>query len=344
MSFSGGKTEKEAMYYEVTGNQAVVCHLCPHLCRLEDGKQGICGVRLNRGGILYAENYGKLSSIHMDPIEKKPLYHFFPGSMVLSVGSVGCNLHCSFCQNWQIARANASAYQGIHTYTPSEIAGLASERSQNIGVAYTYNEPVVFYEFMLDTAKLVSKQGGKNIMVTNGYIEAEPLRALFPYMDAFAVDLKGFEDGFFRKYTRSELEPVKKSLIAIAGAGKHLEITNLVIPGLNDDRALFNTMVLWIREMLGEETVFHISRYFPSYRLSIESTPISTMQELYEIAREQLKFVYLGNVHGQGQGNQTFCPGCGEKAIGRTGYHTDISGLDSRGNCHKCGHKIIKHI
>ena len=223
----------EASHYIRTDGQKVQCRLCPHNCTIQDGKEGICKMRKNEDGILMSENYGKLTAIHLDPIEKKPLYHFMPGSYVLSVGSVGCNLQCVFCQNCEISQSSIDQYPGLKTYDAEELLQLAIQTSGNIGLAYTYNEPTVFYEFMLKTAMLAGKQNLKNVVVSNGYISEKPLQYLLDYADAFNIDLKAFDQSFYAKYAHASLEPVKNSLVQIRKAGKHLEITNLRIPGLN---------------------------------------------------------------------------------------------------------------
>ena len=284
----------EALIYEKLSSGGVICGLCPHNCKLSPGNTGICRVRSNLDGHLIAENYGILTAIHSDPIEKKPLYHYFPGRKILSIGSIGCNLKCSFCQNCEISQAGVNDFPDLRSYTPENILNMASSDKENLGVAYTYNEPSVFYEFMLDTAMLVNSAGLKNIVVTNGFINKIPLEHLLKYADAFNVDLKAFDDDFFRKYTHSKLSPVLNTLKQISKSNKHLEITNLVIPGLNDKAGTFREMVKWIAMELGSHTVLHLSRYFPKYKSEIESTSLSSLVNLYDIAREFLSYVYVG--------------------------------------------------
>ncbi len=337
-------TMNEAVYYEKQDHSLVRCLLCPHLCLIKPGQQGICRVRINDRGTLLSATYGKVSALHSDPIEKKPLYHFYPGRSIVSIGSVGCNLQCSFCQNWQISQACLEDTSGLRTFSPAGIAAMANGGDDNIGIAYTYNEPVVFYEFMLDIARLVRKAGKKNVMVTNGFISSSPLQELLPVMDAFNIDLKAFDDNFYRKYTHSRLDPVKETLRMVAASGSHLELTNLLIPGLNDDRKVFGQMAEWIAAELGEEVVLHLSRYFPQYKMDTAYTPEQTLKECYEIASASLKYVYLGNFHGDHPGQHTHCPVCHRLLIDRQGYHTRIRGLDSRGNCSGCGEKIMENI
>ncbi len=334
---------KEASYYKPLGNGVVRCTLCPHYCLIGDGERGICYFRHNLSGFLYTELFEKVSSLGIDPIEKKPLYHFYPGSRILSIGSLGCNMKCSFCQNYRISQMGEEAWHNLNTYTAAEIVALALKATGNIGIAFTYNEPGIFYEYMLNIAELAKKEGLKTVMVTNGYINKKPLEELLPVMDAFNVDLKAFNESFYHEITQSKLEPVKKTISRIAKAEKHLEITNLVIPGLNDDSAEFEAMVRWIADETGDRTPFHISRYFPQYKLSVEATPIKTLLDLYEIALRHLKFVYLGNVMDSIR-ESTYCDNCGAKAISREGYSTELIGLDYKGSCTQCGHPIIKYI
>ncbi len=277
------------------GNKAE-CLLCPHQCIIPDGATGICRVRHNKGGIIYSLTYGKISALHSDPIEKKPLYHFFPGSQILSAGSVGCNFRCSFCQNCEISQSALSEYPYIKNLTPAGLAELASVTPSNLGLAYTYNEPIVNYEFVIETARHITEKGLKNVMVTNGYINEEPLHELLRYTDAWNVDLKGFSDDFYREYTGGKLTPVLHTLKTIREENKHLEITTLIIPGLNDDERTFNDMTVWIASELGKETVLHLSRYFPRYKMNIASTPLKTLENLQSIALQKLRHVYLGNI------------------------------------------------
>jgi pyruvate formate lyase activating enzyme len=334
----------EALYYTKLENKKVKCRLCPHECEINDTKYGVCKVRVNRGGELFTENYGIVSSMGFDPIEKKPLYHFFPGSEILSIGSIGCNLQCDFCQNWQISQTSKSDFKRANNrYAYSEIVQLALSKKNNIGVAYTYNEPTVFFEFMLEIAIAAREEGLKNVMVTNGFINKEPLSKLNQFIDAYNVDLKAFIDDFYIKFTKSQLEPVKKTLVNIAKAGKHLEITNLVIPGLNDNSEKFKEMVKWINENTGEKTVLHISRYYPSYKFKKEPTSVEKMLQLYEIAKKQLKHVYLGNLL-LSEGSNTYCPVCNELIIERSGYNTRLVALNKNGRCSSCGNHVIDHL
>ena len=324
-------------------NGKVHCHLCPHHCLIKDGQTGICQVRRNVHGTLQVETYGRLAAVHLDPIEKKPLYHFYPGSKILSIGSLGCTMKCMFCQNYRISQATPESYNQPNSYSVDSIVKLASKQAGNIGIAFTYNEPGTFYEYMIEVAKLAIPAGLKTVMVTNGYINREPLEALIPYIDAFNVDLKAFSESFYKSITQSRLSPVKKTIQRIALSKKHLEITNLVIPGMNDNYAEFEEMVRWISKETGDQTPLHISRYFPDYQLKIASTPINLLLDLYEIAKKHLKYVYLGNVVDTSR-DTTFCHECNHTLIIREPDKTIITGLDMNGNCTNCGNHVLDYI
>ena len=333
---------EKALFFEKLGDNKVKCNLCPHNCIINEGKRGLCRVRKNIKGELYSEVYGKISALHFDPIEKKPLYHYYPGKIILSLGSIGCNLYCKFCQNWEISQTSIDDYPYLKDYSVDEIIDIALKKTDNIGIAYTYNEPIVWYEYMLDIAKQAKKKNLKNVMVTNGFINKGPLENIIPFIDAFSVDLKGYTEEFYKNLTSSKLEPVKKSLKLIKDRGKHLEITNLVIPTLNDDEKIFEDMVCWIADEIGKDTVLHLSRYFPTYKLNIEPTPLTKLVELFEIAKKRLNYVYLGNVTFS-EGSDTFCSNCGKLLIKRQGYSTKVVGIDNKGNCKYCGNKILNY-
>ena len=330
-----------ASYFEKSEDGKVKCKLCPHECLIRESKAGICKVRKNMNGELYALTYEKVSGLNFDPIEKKPLYHFYPGSVIFSIGSFGCNLQCKFCQNWQTSQSTVFEDHLMEEYSPEELIEISLEKKGNIGIAYTYNEPTVWFECMIDIAKQAKLKGLKNVMVTNGFISKEPLTELLEYMDAFNVDLKAFTEKFYHEITYSRLEPVKENLKIIKQNKKHLEITNLVIPTLNDDEKTFEQMVKWIADELGEETILHLSGYYPTYKMSIDITPVSTLINLHNIAKRYLNYVYVGNV-ATVEGKDTYCSQCGKVVIRRTGYSTDIFGLD-RGSCKFCNHKIINY-
>ncbi len=330
---------KRTMFFKNLPEMRAKCTLCPHFCILKEHQTGLCGVRQNFNGDVYSSNYGYISGVHLDPIEKKTLYHFHPGKAILSVGSLGCNLFCKFCQNWEIAHPEKSLWVR-REYSPEELTIEAKKQPYNIGIAYTYNEPIVFYEFMYDTARIASEENLKNVMVSNGFINPTPLEKLLPYMDAFNIDLKAFDDEFYKKQTKSNLQPVLETLKLISLANKHLEITNLVIPGLNDNEAKFREMMEWISRHLKTNTVLHLSRYFPQYKIKIPPTSVDTLKKLYNIAKEYLPYVYIGNVMLKDE-STTYCPKCNTKLIERNGYQISISKLTENGNCENCGEKIV---
>jgi pyruvate formate lyase activating enzyme len=331
----------EASFYNRL-NGKVNCNLCPHNCRIKEGDTGICNVRRNIEGKLISENYGILSAINFDPIEKKPLYHFCPGSIILSLGGIGCNLKCKCCQNWQISQTSAEEFRFQDIYKPEDMIRLTRSRSNNIGIAYTYNEPTVWYEFMLETARLVMQEGQKNVVVSNGFINEAPLRELLKYIDAFNIDLKAFNDKFYKEVSSARLKPVKETLKIISESGKHLEITNLVIPGLNDDESEFTEMVRWIADELGKDIVLHLSRYHPVYRMDIEPTGHVILERLYNIASGILDYVFVGNINIKDY-QDTKCSVCNKTLIRRTGYFVEITGMDSDGKCLNCGTSVTRY-
>lgn len=333
---------REAQWYHPLINNSVQCLLCPHECILNEGKTGICRVRTNVDGKLMTEANGFVSSISVDPIEKKPLYHFFPGSKILSIGTYGCNLRCFFCQNCTISQKGAEPDLPKFQFTPEQIVRIALDTPDNIGIAFTYNEPVVWFEYMYDIARLAKQSGLVTVMVTNGFINPVPLENLIAYIDAFSVDLKAFNSDFYEKVTSSHLEPVKATLKQIKESGKHLEIVNLVIPGLNDNDADYAEMIGWISTELGEDTALHISRYFPNYKMITEATPISILRKVKRIAESGLRYVYAGNVYSEN--NDTNCKFCNNILITRHLYYTKITGLAPDGSCLKCGNNFLKKI
>jgi len=322
---------REALFYKRLRDKKIACELCPHRCILEEGGIGRCGVRKNIDGTLIVKNYGMISAVNIDPIEKKPFYHFYPGEEVLSIGSVGCNMNCAYCQNYEIAKE----FKGIPTkeYTYEDIL----KNFKGFGVAFTYNEPTVWYEFMLDVAKLAKCCSKKTMMITNGFIEKEPLLELTSYIDGFSVDLKGFTEETYSKLGGT-LEGVKDTLKIIVGRKKHLEIEFLLVPELNDDRKKFVDMVKWIRDELGSDIVLHINGYYPNYRLKTPATEKKLLLEFYEVAKKHLNYVYIGNV---GIDFDTVCS-CGNLLIQRNGWNIETVGLTEDGRCKKCGEKVVE--
>lgn len=282
---------KEALYYNMLDESNIRCCLCPHYCMITDNNYGICGVRQNRLGKLYAESYGKITSIALDPIEKKPLYHFYPGSKILSIGSYRCNFHCGFCQNHEISMQEAP----YRKYLPKEIADISMKYADegNIGVAYTYNEPFISIEFIRDCAKLIYNEGQKNVLITNGYVNEEPLRELLPFIHAMNIDLKSFNPEFY-KLIGGNISDVKRT-IEIADNYCHIEITTLVITGVNDTEDEIDKLSEWLSN-INKDIPLHISRFFSNYKFShIPSTPIETVYRLADVAKKHLRNVYVGN-------------------------------------------------
>lgn len=282
---------KEALYYEKIAEDKVKCHLCPHNCLINQNKLGICRARKNIDGKLYSLIYGKTTGIALDPIEKKPLYHFYPGSYILSLGTKGCNFACPFCQNWNISQDDNAYTEEI---TPLAVARQATV-GDSIGVAYTYNEPFIWFEFILDCAKLIKKQNQVNVLVTNGYVNLEPLEEILPYIDAMNIDIKSIDEDFYKKICKAKLQPVLE-VIKRSVKNCHIELTNLVIPTLNDTEDNFIRLVDWAYENCGPGVPLHFSRYFPAYKMDLPPTPVETLKKAYNIAKKKLKYVYLGNV------------------------------------------------
>lgn len=329
---------QEALFYRKVENSRVQCLLCPHNCIIEPEEFGICHTRINHGGSLYTANYGYLSAISSDPIEKKPLYHFHPGTSILSIGSFGCNMSCDFCQNCDISQIDDRSYDRHPFREPEDIANKAILHRNNIGLAYTYNEPSVYFEYMIRCASLIREANLSNVMVTNGYINPGPLDDLISCMDAFNVDLKSFRDSFYRDRSGARLKPVLKTISRIAGSASHLELTFLIIPDHNDTEEEWKELLLWISDHCSRDTVLHVSRYFPRYKLQKPPTPLPAISRFLEMAREHLDYVYPGNTPQME--NHSHCPSCGALLIERYAYNASIKGLGSDGTCSRCKHKI----
>ena len=322
-------------------NNKLECQLCPHLCKLSFGKTGICGVRKNTGDKIELMTYGVLSGYSLDPVEKKPLYHFFPGYNILSIGSFGCNMKCDFCQNFHISQKVPESL--IPELTTDRIIKDALSIENNIGLAFTYNEPVISFEYMKDLAESVKNDGLYTVMVSNGYANREPLNEILEFIDAFNIDLKAFNNNFYRNLAGAEIEPVKNSLKQIARSGKHLEVTTLIIPGLNDDEKEMKLQTEWMAAELGKNIPFHLSRYFPTYKRDNPPTPEESLKRLYEIASANLNFVYMGNSSSK-YGQNTSCPSCGAEVTIRSGYKTELINLDEEGKCNCCGKLVYKYF
>ena len=319
---------KEAMFYKKVSGKGVRCELCPRFCVIKDGRRGNCGVRENQGGKLFSLVYGRTIAANVDPIEKKPLFHFAPGSKCLSIATVGCNLHCSFCQNWDISQAERIFGR---ENPPEMTVGLAKENGIP-GIAYTYTEPTIFFEHAYDTMKLARKEGLYNVWVSNGYTNPEPARKAAKYMDAINVDMKG-DVKFYKKLCGVPNEkPVKEALKIYKSAGVWIEITNLVIPGFNDKKEQVTKLVKWIKDNLGDVPL-HFSRFHPQHKMNdIRQTPEKTLEMCYDIARKMgMSWVYTGNVAGH-KGESTMCPQCGRMLIERIGFEM----LNFKKKCDKC--------
>ncbi len=328
-----------ADYYEKKEG-GIRCNLCPHHCLISNGNYGLCHVRKNVDDELISMNYGIISARNLDRIEKKPLYHYYPGRTIFSIGSVGCNLRCKYCQNHTIAQGDFShVFERTGRTSPKAVVEQAMRfmEDDSIGIAYTYNEPVIWYEYMRDIAVEAKKAGMKNVMVSNGYIEKAPLRKLVEVIDAFSIDLKGYSEEFYREVTGSTLAPVKRTLEIIAESSCHLEVEYLVIPGYNDDETEFRKLMVWYRDRVGEGVPLHINRYFPQYRMTVDPTPVETLVKLFEVAREYINHVYIGNV-GLDLGRDTICPKCGSRIIERG----DIINYRKAagGRCYRCGREL----
>jgi pyruvate formate lyase activating enzyme len=330
---------KEALFYESLPGEFVKCNLCSHRCpRIAVSKRGICGVRENQDGKLFTLVYGKTIAANADPIEKKPLFHFLPGSSSYSIGTLGCNFSCDNCQNFDISQAPKENNLIIgRDVLPEEIVSEAKRRRCS-SIAYTYNEPTIFFEYAYDTAKLAEKDGIKNVFVTNGYITEEALQEVSHYLDAANIDLKSFSDKFYRRNCGAHLEPILDSIKLYKKLGIWIELTTLIIPSLNDSEEELREIAEFIKN-LGAETPWHITQFNPLYKLShLKRTPLTTLQKAREIGKEAgLKHVYLGNVPGEGE--NTFCYKCGELLIERYGHSTMKDRL-SDSSCPECLTKI----
>jgi pyruvate formate lyase activating enzyme len=329
---------KEALFYDKLDNNAVQCQLCPRRCALPDGARGFCRARQNFGGKLYTLVYAKPVSLHIDPIEKKPLFHFLPATSAFSIATAGCNLRCKFCQNWEISQSAPEELQ--YSYLEPQELVEKVKASGSPTIAYTYSEPTVFYEYMLDTARIARKEGMRNVMHSSGYINEEPLRQLAKELDAADIDLKGFSEDFYPKMSEGSLAPVLRSLKILKEEGVFLEITNLLLCGYNDNPDTLRKMCLWIKENLGIDTPLHFARAFPMYKMiSLTPTPVETMRQARQIALDcGLKYVYIGNLPGN-PAESTYCPRCKRLLIERRGYFVAQNNIEG-GKCKFCGEEI----
>ncbi len=328
----------EARYYQKMENRKIKCVLCPRECVIDDLERGYCGVRENQGGTYYTLVYGRPCSVHADPIEKKPLFHFLPSSRAFSIATAGCNVMCKFCQNWEISQTRPEQIKA-YDMPPDMVVKLAQENSCR-SIAYTYTEPVIFTEYMYDIARRGRNAGVKSVMITNGYINAGPMNDLCSVLDGVKIDLKAFTERFYKELVSGELRPVLDTLVLLRKNNMWTEIVYLVIPGQNDDPKELKEMCKWIVSELGPETPVHFSRFHPQYRLTnIPATPVSTVKTARQIGLDSgLFYVYTGNVPGD-PGESTYCPECGTTLVKRIGYHVQRNAVQ-KGHCPDCGKKI----
>ncbi|MCU0608263.1 MAG: AmmeMemoRadiSam system radical SAM enzyme [Chitinispirillaceae bacterium] len=331
---------KEAAYQRAVSDNKVLCELCPHHCRIPDKGHGLCFTRENHGGKLFAANYCRPAATALDPIEKKPLFHFYPGSSIFSAGQGGCNFRCSFCQNFELSQNVIPAPE----ISPADFVCMI-EKSRSIGIAYTYSEPIVWFETIMSVGALVRERGLKNVMVTNGFIEQQPLHDLLSITDAMNIDIKSMNPSFYKRVCKGSLGPVLAACEAAKKAGCHLEITHLLIPGENDDPRETRELADFIACHLGADTPLHISRYFPRFHMEHGPTPEHLLDRAWEIARSRLDYVYVGNIES-GVKENTVCPRCSTCLIIRHGYKTELRPSlvrradDRLFSCAGCGHPI----
>jgi pyruvate formate lyase activating enzyme len=325
---------KEAILYDKVG-KALNCKICERRCIISPGKTGFCQMRENVDGKIYSLNYAAVSSAAVDPIEKKPLFHFYPGSMVFSLGSVGCNFRCKHCQNWGISQAEL---ENIPTRDmPPEDAIRLTKEYECKSIAWTYNEPTMWFEYTLDSAKIAKKEDIKTIYVTNGYMSEESFEEIRPYLDAANIDLKGMTGKFYQDLCRARLQPVRDNIVRMHDAKIHIEVTNLMIPGYNDSEEDISSLVKFMVDEVGVEVPLHFTRFFPQYQMKeLPPTEIKYLERAYKIAREAgMKYVYMGNIPTM-DGENTYCPECGEPIIKRNGFSVLSNDIKEARKCPKC--------
>jgi len=331
-------TLKEALFWEVLQDYTLQCKLCPRRCILDPGQKGFCQARKNIGGKLYSLTYGQPVALHLDPIEKKPLAHVYPGTKSFSLATAGCNLRCKFCQNWEISQLDPEKVK-VKYVSPEEIVARA-KKSKAKTIAFTYTEPTIFYEYMLEIAKVAKKEGVACVMHSAGFINEEPLLQIAPYLTAANIDLKGFRDKYYSSFCSGSVDSVLRTLKTLKQQGVWVEITNLLIPGANDSEEDLKDLCQWVKENLGPYTPIHFSRFHPMYKLTdLSPTPLSSLIRARNIAKETgLKFIYIGNIP-EAIGEDTHCPFCRKLLIKRTGY-TVLENHIQEGKCSFCGKAI----
>lgn len=339
MSTSKRDAVRIADYWRIEGD-GIRCELCPHRCLIRENQRGICRVRKNADGVLVPENYGVVSAIAPDPIEKKPLFHFYPSQIVLSFGTFGCNFRCKNCQNWEISQRGVEESSFYKRYSPERILEIVRLENHKL-VAWTYNEPIIWFEFVKDTSELLKSYGVKIVFVTNGYSEEDPWKEIVSFVDAFNIDVKSMSEDFYRKVTLGRLEVVLRNVEIAKDMGKHVELTYLVIPSMNDSEEEIRRFARWVVD-LDPDTPVHFSRFFPHYNLkNFPSTPLSTLYRIYDIAKEEgIRYVYLGNVWDK-KYESTYCPYCGSILIEREFYNVKFVDLDiSESKCKRCKNSV----
>ncbi|OHB98849.1 MAG: AmmeMemoRadiSam system radical SAM enzyme [Planctomycetes bacterium RIFCSPLOWO2_12_38_17] len=326
------------MYYKKLEDLRIECELCPRKCTVADMERGYCGVRENRGGIYYTLVHSRVCALNIDPIEKKPLFHYLPGTKAYSLATAGCNIECKFCQNWQISQYRPEQIDSIKL-TPDDIVKDA-QTSGSKTIAYTYSEPVVFYEYMYDTSQLARKLGLKSVMISNGYIQEKPLVELCKYLDAVKIDLKGFTEKFYSETCSGELKPVLDTLVALKKIGIWFEIVVLIVPTLNDSEKEIKEMCAWIKNNLGTDVPIHFTRFHPTYKIkNLPPTPLNTIENARQIAIDTgLRFPYIGNVPNH-EGENTYCPHCKQVIIRRVGFSI-LENHIKDGKCKDCSQPI----
>lgn len=347
VSSNGGKSSCEHCHSAADLNGATVhthdesiirCELCAQRCQLTEGERGRCRTRIVVNGELRSLVYGRPIAIHVDPIEKKPFFHFLPGSSAFSLATAGCPLHCKFCQNWQLSQMNPED-NIVPVVSPAEIVRSADSRKAPV-IAFTYNEPTVFTEYLLDIAGEGKSYGLRSVLVSCGFMQEKPLSAMCDVLSAIKIDLKGFSPEFYRSVCNAELKPVLRSILQVARSGVHLEIVNLVVPSLNDSPEMLEGLCDWVAGELGPDIPIHFTRFHPDYQLlNLAPTPVSTLERAYDMAKSKgIHYPYVGNVPGH-KGNNTYCPSCGETVIRRRGFFVEEIRMEN-GTCSSCGYPI----
>ncbi len=337
-----GVVRHEAMFYEKLKDKKVLCKLCPRECRVADVERGYCGVRENRDGVYQTLVYGALCSLNIDPIEKKPLFHYLPGTTAASIATAGCNMECKFCQNWEISQFRPEQVPS-RAITPAELVGkvkASASRYDCHTIAYTYSEPTVFYEYMHDTAALAREQGIGSVSITNGYMLEKPLRQLCEHLTGIKIDLKAFTEDFYKKMCAAKLAPVLDALQVLASTGIWMELVILILPTLNDSREEIRKMAKWVGKHLGPDVPMHFTRFHPTYRVkNLPRTPVNTVERARKIAMDAgVRYAYVGNVPWN-EGENTFCHSCGKPLIQRRGFMIRKNRITD-GTCPDCNTKI----